>query len=231
MYQTAAEPALRQTISERAQATISYAKTHAELALVDNIWRRVYGQEFAWLKDDRPVLYDDAYHPHSLYLLAHVDGVAAGVMRLVHNSPLGLPIEQFAPIDQITDGLNAGLIECQRLMVLPEFRKKRSRHLPFGIYMGLVKAALHYCLQTRIGYVIADCFTDTNTTPIESLKQIGFRETSLSFVDTELNEASESIALFLDIRDMMSNIYSAKNGLGGYLMTHDPNINIYLERR
>lgn len=111
-------------------------------------------------------------------------GEVAGTMRLVSDSPEGLPVEQFVSIGDLR--ADRRLIECQRLMVLPGYRGRRWPELAYGVLGGLVKACLHWCIVHGVTHIVADLFTDTPTTPLVPLMALGFESTGTEFVDTEL---------------------------------------------
>lgn len=137
------------------------------------------------------------------------------MMRLVHDSPIGLPIEQFVDVSDIKRGRN--VIECQRLMVLSEDRAYRDAQLPFGAFGALVKSTVHHCLQTRQDHILADCFVNTPTTPIRQLMGIGFVETGRSFTDHELAESGPSTALLLKMETLYQLIRMAPSEYFRYL--------------
>lgn len=137
------------------------------------------------------------------------------MMRLVHDSPIGLPIEQFVDVSDLKRGRK--VIECQRLMVLSEYRTYRDRVLPFGAFGALVKSTVHHCLEQQRDHIIADCFLNTPTTPIRQLKGIGFVETGRTFTDHELAESGESTALLLKMETLHQLIRAAETDYFRYL--------------
>ncbi|WP_437626766.1 N-acyl amino acid synthase FeeM domain-containing protein [Sorangium sp. So ce1151] len=176
------------------------AETPDEFEDLHRILTEVYVREFNWLDRDVTRMEEDPYHPYSTYLMAYAGPRAIGMMRLVHDSPIGLPIEQFVDVSDLKQGRT--VIECQRLMVLPDHRSHRNAELPFGPFGALVKATVHHCLLHRRDYIIADCFRDTRTTPLRQLMAIGFVETGRDFRDHELAEAGLSTALLLKMEDL-----------------------------
>ena len=205
--------------------SIRFADSIESLEVANKIWSAVYKEELSWLpKNSKQTVYHDAYHEYSRYMLAYVDGKPAGLMRLVHNSDVGFPVNQFVATDDMIKEENASAIECQRLLVLPEYREARSSELPFGIWPAFMKATLQYCLRYSIGYMLADCFLYTPTTPIKSLLRIGFQKTGVEFMDTELADMGPSTVLVLDNRDMLKFIYSKQRPFNKYLATHDASI-------
>lgn len=207
--------------------SIHPAATIRDFRNVDDVWRAVYGKELGWLPTDSGTLQEDRYHPHSVYLIATVEDEIVGTMRLVRDSPDGLPVEQFVPIDKIRADPNRCIIECQRLMILAEHRNKRLPQMPFGILAALVKGCLHWCIRNGATHIVADLFVGTATTPLGPLLALGFTETGLEFVDTELHEPDRSIALLLDVGELFSRSFRSDNPFYRYLMTPDEIVNVY----
>ncbi|GAA3854492.1 hypothetical protein GCM10022243_20010 [Saccharothrix violaceirubra] len=202
-----------------------YRATTAEhLDRVDLLWKEVYGRECGWLAAGAGTPRTDGFHPHSVYLLADVDGETVGTMRLVRDSPeQGLPVGRFLPVADLKGPVT---LECQRLMVLAEHRRRRWPELPFGVLAALIKACLHWCVRTDVTHVLADVFLDTATTPMAPLVELGFAETGRTFVDTELHEPSKSTVLVMRINELVSRSFRADNPFYRYLMDFDPIIDL-----
>lgn len=204
---------------------VSRASAEQDLEAVDFLWNAVYGDECGWLGPTTGPRYLDRYHAHSTYLVARAEGRPAGTMRLVVDSAEGLPIEQFADISDLRG--NRMLVECQRLMILQEFRNRQWRELPYGVLGALFKACLHWCLANSLTHVIADLFTSTKTTPMSVLLGMGFEETGKEFIDTELDEAGTSVALILKLGELFSRSFRTENPFYRYLAEYDENIDVY----
>ncbi|MEU6586872.1 GNAT family N-acyltransferase [Nocardia sp. NPDC046763] len=203
------------------------ATRDTDYASVDAIWREVYGHECGWLPPDAPALHDDRYHENSAYLIAVIGGRAVGTMRLVRDSDLGLPVEQFASIRELRGGGKRTLIECQRLMIVSRHRNTRVADMPYGVFAALVKGCLHWCIRNGYTHIVADLFLNTETTPMAPLLALGFDETGIKFVDTELSEPDESVALLLEIGELFSRPFRSGNPFYRYLMEPDANIAVY----
>lgn len=199
----------------------------SDLDEVDKLWRAVYGDECGWLATDASALHKDRFHPHSVYLLASAEGKVVGTMRLVLDSDERLPVEQFVDIERLRGHGDRRLIECQRLMILPDLRNKRFPSMPFGVLAVLVKGCLHWCLQNGISHIVADLFLNTATTPMAPLLALGFTETGLEFVDTELDEPDRSVALLLDVGELFSRPFRCDNPFYRYLMAPDEIVDVY----
>ncbi|MBB5953858.1 hypothetical protein FHS29_000428 [Saccharothrix tamanrassetensis] len=207
-------------------SAIYLAGAESDFDDVDAIWREVYGREYGWLPADAPALHKDAFHPHSTYLLASAGGRAVGTMRLVVDSERRLPIEQFTAIDELRDD-DRRLIECQRLMVLGEYRNRRVPGMPYGVFAALIKGCLHWCLRNSYSHIVADLFRSTATTPMKPLLSLGFTETGIEFVDRELDEPDRSVALLLHIGELFSRSFRCSTPFYRYLMEPDARIAVY----
>ncbi|MDQ2583485.1 GNAT family N-acetyltransferase [Saccharothrix yanglingensis] len=205
---------------------IRLATIESDFDDVDTVWREVYGREHGWLPADAPALHKDRYHPNSAYLIAAADGHPVGTMRLVVDTPEGLPIEQFTGIDALRVG-DRRLVECQRLMVMGEYRNRRAPGMPYGVFAALVKGCLHWCLRHGYSHIVADLFLNTSTTPMAPLLALGFTETGIEFVDSELDEPDRSVALLLELGELFSRPFRSTNPFYRYLIEPDTNIAVY----
>jgi N-acyl-L-homoserine lactone synthetase len=201
------------------------AKEDDDLAAVDALWNAVYGDEFGWLKKAAKPHYLDRFHKHSAYLVAKAEGRTVGTMRLVGDSPEGLPVEQFTSISELRG--QRTLIECTRLMILPEYRNRSWQEMPFGVLGALFKGCLHWSIVNGYSHIIADLFTGTKTTPMAILLGMGFEETGKEFIDTELHEPDRSVALLLEVGELFSRSFRTERPFYRYLMAYDERIDVY----
>lgn len=206
-------------------AGVYKAISPSDFEQVNTLWRRVYGEEFGWLSPSDGVLLKDRYDSHSTYLLAKIDGQVVGTMRLVTDSDEGLPVEQFVSIEDLRGSRR--LMECQRLMILPDYRNKRWPALPHGVLGGLVKGCLHWCLANGVSHILADLFMGTKTTPLKPLMALGFQETGKEFIDSELAESDKSIALILEVGELFSRSFRTTAPFYQYLMEPDDFVRVY----
>ncbi|MEU9607613.1 GNAT family N-acyltransferase [Streptomyces sp. NPDC048057] len=202
------------------------ASTEADFEAVDMLWEAVYGEECGWLPAANGPWHKDRYDDQSVYLLARAEGRVVGTMRLVVDGAGGLPIEQFVPVDDLRDQQRR-LIECQRLMILPDFRNRRYDAMPYGVLAALVKGCIHWCIVHNITHIVADLFTDTKTTPIGPLIALGFEETGKEFIDTELEGSGRSIALLLRVAELFSRPFRTSAPFYRYVMEYDGSVDVY----
>ncbi|SDX04178.1 Acetyltransferase (GNAT) domain-containing protein [Pseudomonas syringae] len=206
------------TASTGLKGRVQRARSDLELASVSAIWKEVYSEELGWLDRDNTDPRNDRYHTNSVYLLATDDsGAPVGVMRMIVDGDQGLPIDKFADISALRENAQGTLIECARLMVPARYRDQVFAAYPYGIFAALVKAALQYCLKEKNYNVLANCFLDTQNTPIKALTHLGFKDLNIHFSD-ELHETSLCTLLHLDIKDMLSLFYGPEKSIGHYIM-------------
>ncbi|WP_413804144.1 GNAT family N-acetyltransferase [Streptomyces iranensis] len=202
------------------------ASTEADFEAVDALWEAVYGQECGWLPAANGPRHKDRYDAQATYLLARAEGRAVGTMRLVEDGSGGLPIEQFVSIDDLR-APDRRLIECQRLMILPEYRNQRYDLMPYGVLAALVKGCIHWSVVHNATHIMADLFTETATTPIGPLAALGFEETGKEFIDTELEGSGRSIALLLRVAELFSRPFRTSASFYRYLMEYDSTVDVY----
>lgn len=202
------------------------AGTPAEFEMVDQLWREVYVEERRWLPPEPKNIYADKYHPHSAYLLAIKDETPIGTMRIVLDSQVGLPIEQFFVLGPLKESQK--FAESQRLIVSPTFRNRKVKGAPYGMWAALIKASVHYCFLHRVSYVLADVFTDAANLPmVEKFERIGFHKIGCPFQDTELDAPGSSIAMLLTLSQLLARVYTSPSPFFEYLLQFDPAFAFY----
>lgn len=202
------------------------AATPAEFEMVDQLWREVYVEERRWLPPEPKNIYADKYHPHSAYLLAIKDETPIGTMRIVLDSQVGLPIEQFFVLGPLKESQK--FAESQRLIVSPTFRNRKVKGAPYGMWAALIKACVHYCFLHRVSYVLADVFTDAANLPmVEKFERIGFHKIGCPFQDTELDAPGSSIAMLLTLSQLLARVYTTPSPFFEYLLQFDPAFAFY----
>ncbi|HEY6794527.1 MAG TPA: GNAT family N-acyltransferase [Kineosporiaceae bacterium] len=215
-------------VSGQINSGVYLAQTQDDFDGVNLVCDDVYGRECGWLGPDAIPLTKDPYHASSTYLVAADAGRLVGIMRLVADSAQGLPVEQFASVDPLRGAPGSRrLIECQRLMVLNAYRNVRLEAFPYGVFAGLVKGCLHWCLTHGWTHIVADLFLNTATTPMTTLLAIGFEDTGIEFVDTELAEPDRSVALLLRVGELFSRTFRSNSPFYRYLIERDPTVRVY----
>jgi hypothetical protein len=199
-----------------------------DFQMIDELLRNVYVTERGWLSTAYSNILEDKYHPHSRYILAMCKEVGIGCLRIVSDSNVGLPIEQFFPIAPLKE--TQRFVESQRLMVLPEYRNAIMNGAPYGMWTGLVKACIQYCFVNKISHVFADLFTDPSTGPmVRKFRALGFQQVGIPFHDAELKAPGQSVAMLLTVSEFLTRAYSSRNALFNYLLEFDPAFHFYPE--
>jgi Acetyltransferase (GNAT) domain len=222
---------IAEELSERSLGTFSIylASNSNDFDHVENLWQSVYVDELSWLtshsnRKNGNRLHEDAYHSQSAYLLAKSGDSVIGTLRLVFDSDsVGLPVEQFFPLGVLKNS-SEKTVEAHRLMVCSKFRNVRLAQAPFGVSASLLKAGFQYCFRKQVSRIFLDAFLDTPTTPIKTFKSIGFREVGQPFIDSELSDTSPSVAMVIDVLQLLSSAYTKKSRFFKYLFTFDPAI-------
>ena len=202
------------------------AASPAEFEMVDYLWREVYVEERRWLPPKTKNIFADKYHPHSAYLLALKNETPIGTLRIVLDSEVGLPIEQFFVLGPLKESQK--FAESQRLIVTPNYRNRKVKGAPYGMWAALIKASVHYCFLHRVSYVLADCFTDAANLPmVKKFERIGFHKIGCPFQDTELDAPGTSIAMLLTLSQLLSRVYTSPSPFFEYLLQFDPAFTFY----
>ena len=215
-------------VKDNADESVRYlvASSAAEFELIDQLWREVYVEERKWLPPKTQNIFQDKYHPYSAYLLAVKDETPIGTLRIVLDSAIGLPIEQFFVLGPLKESQK--FAESQRLIVSPAFRNRKVKGAPYGMWAALIKACVHYCFLHKVSYVLADVFTDAANLPmVEKFEWIGFHKIGCPFQDTELDAPGSSIAMLLTLSQLLSRVYTSPNPFFRYLLQFDPAFAFY----
>ena len=147
-------------------------------------------------------------------------------MRIVLDSQVGLPIEQFFVLGPLKESQK--FAESQRLIVSPTFRNRKVKGAPYGMWAALIKACVHYCFLHRVSYVLADVFTDAANLPmVEKFERIGFHKIGCPFQDTELDAPGSSIAMLLTLSQLLARVYTSPSPFFEYLLQFDPAFAFY----
>ncbi|GLH80066.1 MULTISPECIES: hypothetical protein [unclassified Bradyrhizobium] len=186
-----------------------------DLEAVTSLWRSVYGSEFGWLSDDaNPVT--DGFHERSDYYVSWLNGlVPVGTMRIVRAQQMGFHITDAVDVRSLSSRQPL-VVEVQRLMVVGKFRDKRFAGAPFGIYGCMVKACLHHAVAYGVDTILADCHRDMAISPLKSMKQMGFRETGDTYVDSM--NGLVCVILTIDTKAWLQKIYTNQNPFNQYLL-------------
>ncbi|AEA64929.1 hypothetical protein ACS0X5_05880 [Burkholderia gladioli] len=192
---------------------------------VGGLWQRVYGAERGLLEveDDVHAVEDD-YHASGDYLAVFVrpHAGAAEIMiatvRVVGDSRVGLPIERFFPLGPLKRYTQ--LVEPQRLIVDPAWRRRRFDSAPYGLSGLLFKAVVkRYLVGGFNTTLVIDAFSDSRESPLHAFLQMGAQRLGASFHDSELASETPSVALLCSLLDITTQALRAdKSRFARYLL-------------
>lgn len=191
------------------------AETDLDMAGVTSLWRDVYGAEFGWLDNGADPRMDGFHHRSTYYVSWLNDAFPIGTMRIVGAQQPGFHITDAVDVRELSLR-QPKVVEVQRLMVRPEYRDKRFSGAPFGVYGCMVKACLHHAISHGVDAILADCHRDMAVSPLKSMKQMGFRETGDTYVDSM--NGLVCVILTIDTKTWLRNIYNEQNKFNRYLL-------------
>lgn len=148
-----------------------------------SIWRQIYQDELGWVHcvDDGFVF--DRYHDDCLHLLAYVEGVAAGALRIVFPHNGRLPAEEKTHFATTLRPCRAKA-EITRLMVVDRFRKLPFPNYPNGIFQKMMESAIGLCRSSALHKIAMDVrVPNTEHSIFNSVLQFGFRPTDIIYAD------------------------------------------------
>ncbi|KAG8148530.1 N-acyl amino acid synthase FeeM domain-containing protein [Burkholderia catarinensis] len=192
---------------------------------VAGLWQRVYGAERGLLEvEDNAHAVEDTYHSSSDYLAVFVRpdvGAAETIIatvRVVGDSQVGLPIERFFPLGPFKRYTQ--LVEPQRLIVDPAWRRRCFDSAPYGLSGLLFKAVVkRYLLGGGNTTLVIDAFSDSRESPLHAFLKMGAQRIGASFHDSELASETPSVALLCSRYDITTQALRAeKSRFARYLL-------------
>jgi hypothetical protein len=174
----------------------------------------VYKEELGWISSIEKVI-DDRFSQHAHWVCVFDDDTPIGTLRIVSDSPEGLPVEQFADVRHLLVGR---AVEVQRFAVVPAWRNRRDANAPYGIGIELFREAVEFCLRGQFDTMVGDVFVDTPTTPIPFLRRFRFEQHPIVFRDTELAEESDSSLMTGHIPSLVERCGRKGVGLDAYIV-------------
>lgn len=124
---------------------VRIAKTPEELKDVFRLRYKIY-LESGYIKDlnfDEP-LFSDKYDVNSINFIAYRKEHPVGVVRLVLNSNLGMPLEEYYNVDLSQKN---GAVEVSRLGVVREYRGGKRR-----VVIALMRAVYYWSHKNNVRY-------------------------------------------------------------------------------
>lgn len=188
------------------EKVVSQDSRDAALQVIDKVFR----QEKNWIsaaEEQLPLTPEDT--GLFSWFLARVDGVPAGVLRLMYDPPLELPEEYDV---HLVPGIDIGhmqqegrYVEIGRFMIKREFRKNPR------VALRLMRIATHEVLERDYTHFITDVFEGEPNSPLNfHTRVLGF-EVIGKHLFGDLNCSSTRIILTLDILKLYQRTRHSKN--------------------
>jgi len=133
--------------------TFFSAESREDLEKVLRLRYQVYCAELGLLAKNRSGLERDIYDDHAINLLAEDKNKGAvGTIRLVHNNPIGLPMDSDFPLTDYmkTHGISRAL-EIGRFVIHKDVGRDSRGTVAFGLF----KCLYDYCCETGIYNIFA----------------------------------------------------------------------------
>jgi predicted GNAT family N-acyltransferase len=174
--------------------TFRMASTDAERADVLRLRDAVYVQDQERLADAADTADTfDRFDGHAEYILGYRGGEAVGTIKVVPDSPLGLPCDDTVDLTQMRPGNR--LVEFGHLMTLPTVRSQ-------NIGMALMREALVHSLRVhRATHILGDFFVDDSGGLRDFYRDIGFVALHEPYRDVRFRGAPLSLVAALDTAD------------------------------
>ncbi|MCF3122483.1 GNAT family N-acetyltransferase [Streptomyces silaceus] len=173
--------------------TFRRARTPEENADVLRLRDAVYVQDQERLTDTAQTADTfDKFDAQAYYLLAYAGAEAVGTVKIVPDSPAGLPCEDVAKIDELRTGNR--LVEFGHLMTLPGMRNRK-------VGMRLMREALVHSVQVhQVTCILGDFFVDDRDGRLRSFyTDIGFVPVHGPYLDPRFTGAPLSMVAALDV--------------------------------
>ncbi len=133
----------------------------------------------------------DAYDEHATYIIGAVDGQDVGVVKVIADSPLGLPCDTTVDLTRLRK--QGRLAEIGHLMTLPNTRHR-------GIGVALMKAALDHAMDHGpVDIVLGDFFATPEGGLHEFYLSLGFFQVGETYRDDRFRNSPWSVVGALDI--------------------------------
>lgn len=134
----------------------------------------------------------DTYE-NATYIIAAMDERDVGVVKVIADSPSGLPCDTVVDLEQLRT--RGHLVEIGHLMTIPE-----ARH--HGLGVALMKAALDYAVDHgSVDIVLGDFFATPDGNMHDFYTSLGFFQVGPVYRDERFTESPWSIVGALDVRE------------------------------
>lgn len=170
------------------------AQSAADKAAVLRLRDEVYVKDQGRLADaaDMATTFD-RFDKQAVYLLAESDGSPVGTIKLIADSPAGLPCEEAVDLASVRPGKR--LVEYGHLLTLPRVRSR-------AVATGLMREAVVYS-AARLGatHILGDFFIDATGALHAFYTNLGFEPLGRPYRDARFQDAPLSVVALLDLAD------------------------------
>ena len=199
------------------QIDVAHVATEAERQEVLGVLRSTYLDEKGWATDvDDFFSEEDRDNPDIDWLVARVDGEAAGVLRVHYDPPIGTYIEYglefLDPSLNVEEFLKKNRVaEIGRFAVTPEFRNKVV--LP----AALMKGATIATIKRNYTHFVTDVLEDDPHSPYGfHTRVLGFQVVATHKTGELLSE-SRRLTLLLDLKDCYRRLRQRNSWFSRYM--------------
>ena len=135
----------------------------------------------------------DRFDRHAVYIIARAGDEVLGVVKVIADSPDGLPCEAVAPI--ALEWAGRTLVEFGHLMTVPHVRNRT-------IGLSLMREALHHSIREFAAtHILGDFFVDDAGGLRQFYRTLGFVPVSEPYEDDRFKDAPLSIVGMVDVTD------------------------------
>jgi putrescine aminotransferase len=188
-------------------STVSFrvAASPADDAAILKLRDAVYVRDQGRLADARQTASTfDRYDLHAVYILADDGSEPVGTIKVIPDSPIGLPCDKVADVSSMRE--HGRLVEFGHLMTLPRVRSRL-------IGMALMRRALIHSVQAYgVTHILGDFFVDDTGQLRDFYTGIGFVALGAPYEDARFTGAPLSVVAVLDIADAVRQCRSVENG-------------------
>lgn len=151
----------------------------------------------------------DRFNDHAAYVLAEIDGESVGTIKVVNDSPLGLPCEDVVDLDEFRFGHH--VVELGHLMTDPRIRGQR-------VGLGLMRSGLvHAVRQFGATRLVGDFFADGPSALRSFYQALGFIPIGAPYRDERFSLAPLSVVAGLDLAGATARAKDAAGSIGGLM--------------
>jgi N-acyl-L-homoserine lactone synthetase len=173
----------------------------------------VYVDELGWFSDMGGILMDEFDEISHNYAAYDDTGEVIGSVRVVPDSPLGLPIERCFPLKDYREGKR--LVEICRLAVSSQNRTSR-------LLLWLIRAAYQCAVRTGATHIIGDAYVNNAT--VAMYEKFGYQRLGAPFFDPSYNRAVPIIAFGASLSELSVELPSKHPALHRFFVACDSEI-------